>query len=486
MGGLLLDLNSETLMLDSQIIKESSFYLDLLKNIQENNSKQYEFYKSYDNIPDFFKDIINKHINKDEEKLNWGFCRWVSSYKSDDPIILGIKYADKKRFLREEQDEKFFFENYLLPNFIIFIHNAQLRLQTQRASLVLTENRERLSHEIGQVATAIRSLDYLYNKNINKYKTFIEDKSEQNIYLIENIHKEFISKAKFYRKDVLRLFNSIEMLIKIFSTDYKPKSKYFDLWKDFMNMWNLSFNIASKGERKYIVLPFGDVECPESRYISTDPNLLQFILYNIINNAIKYSLVNTKITVKIEKNTNPEEYIFIVSNFGTYLDPNDKSIYESGVRHPEMKGIISTKKDYVAPGEGIGLFWCKMLVRKLGGDIIHTCNEKDKPVCKYNIPLMDPFFELYDNYTIFKELWDNKKKLGYIRADIPEPSYKEIRDEYEQLKRITGGVSQYNRIVTPWKKEKLRNVTFTQMSTDISIPTYEIAFIIKIPKMEEN
>jgi signal transduction histidine kinase len=424
-------------------------------------------------------------LNK-EEKINWGVFIWVSSYKNDDPIILGIKYADKKRFLREKQEEKYLFENYLLPNFVIFIQNALLRLQTQRTTSILTENRERLSHEIGQVAIALRGLDYLYNKKLKKYEnSFSQGMTVHNIDLIHKANDIFITKANFYRKDVLRLFESIEMLIKIFSTDYKPIPKYFDLWKDFLNMWNLSFNVATKIEKKYIDLPFRKAGNLETHNIFTDPNLLQFILYNIINNAIKYSLVNTIITVKYEKKE-PKEHIFTVSNFGAYLDPKDISIYENGIRHPEMKGMISAKKDYVAPGEGIGLFWCKMLVNKLGGEIIHSCNDIDKPVCKYNIPLMKPFFKLYENYAIFKELWDKKKELGLIRSDIPEPSYYEIREEYEKLIRSSGDTSKYNRIVKPWKNDKLNNITFTQMSTDISIPTYEVVFTIKIPNLEES
>jgi hypothetical protein len=472
-----------------------------LRNIGKEESKKSYWYESYEEIAGLFdekqtyvatKDIAEKNNGKvffikSGEKPKWSFYILISN-KGDDPLIFAIKYVGKKRFLRKEQDRKYIFEQYLLPKFAFIIQNAQYRIQSQHKALILAENRERLSHEIGQIAIGIRGLDFYYNSKIEEYKdSFAKGMEKNNGDMLKKSHSEFLSKVELHRGDVGGQFEIIEMLVKVHGDDYIPNPRRFNLWKEFMNRWHFIFFDACHVDSKYLELPFGKDVNQELQEIVTDPILLQCALYNIVNNAIKYSLVNTRITVTLEKNIDPEEYIFSVSNFGAYLDPKDESIYKKGIRYPEMKGLVSSKKDYIVPGEGVGLYWSKMLIEnKLRGKITHTCSEKDKPICKYNIPLMKPLFARYQNYSVFRELWNRKKQLGIIRVDIPEPSYEEIKEEYERLIRVSGEKSEYDRIVTKWEDKRLQNIGFSQLSTDIVIPTYQVTFTIKIPKMEER
>jgi signal transduction histidine kinase len=477
----------------STVNKDSKFYKNLLIKAENKAS----WYNSLNDLEDLFDtqhmSCIGENfcLNNDTQNDNKTFFIMISN-QDDEPIVISVKYKDKNRFLRNESEQSTQFEHYLLPKFALLIHNMLLRLEAQKSTIMLTENRERLSHEVGQIAMGVRALNKRYNNIFfEKKNNFIRQKNKKDIDSLEKSYEEFIKKSMLYKDDVESQFQIIEMLLKVHGDNIIPNPKKFDIWTEFLNRWNIIFSSQCSINNQFLVMPFSQHQYYDrSRTIITDPVLIQCALYNIVNNAIKYSYVNTKININFEKefivngnNIKIEMYKFTVENYGAYLNPDDKKIYEKNIRSTHGKGTINF--DSSIAGEGLGLYWTDMLVKKLNGAIYNLCDEK--PICKYHIPLMKPFFTRCREYPLFREFWDKSKEAGLISREVPELSYQEIKNEYDRLMaNKTNGISEYDKIVSDWSSDKLNGISFFRLCTDMGIPTHKISFIIKIPKLAEE
>ncbi len=100
----------------------------------------------------------------------------------------------------------------------------------------------------------------------------------------------------------------------------------------------------------------------EGIIIQTDPNVLQTIIRNLVNNAIKFTPPEGSITIKSQKNNEGLIEISIVDT-GVGMDENvQKQIFELGNKSVRE----GTNKE---KGTGLGLSICKELVRKIGGTL---------------------------------------------------------------------------------------------------------------------
>ncbi|OLY97499.1 ATP-binding protein [Polynucleobacter sphagniphilus] len=97
--------------------------------------------------------------------------------------------------------------------------------------------------------------------------------------------------------------------------------------------------------------------------IRSDPQFLQIILSNLIENGLKYSPAKTTLKVMAEEltgNTEPRICISITNTIHPGLAPDPKSVFERFYRHP-----LAQK----TRGSGLGLYICKELCHVLGGTI---------------------------------------------------------------------------------------------------------------------
>jgi signal transduction histidine kinase len=96
--------------------------------------------------------------------------------------------------------------------------------------------------------------------------------------------------------------------------------------------------------------------------INGDPNLLEIVVTNLINNAIKYGIPNTKIKISIYEESN--NYIFSVFNEGVGICGDDINLrlFKKFTRL-KQKGTEGIK------GSGLGLYMCKTIIEKHNGKI---------------------------------------------------------------------------------------------------------------------
>jgi len=115
-----------------------------------------------------------------------------------------------------------------------------------------------------------------------------------------------------------------------------------------------------------------DVKWTEGRVkVSIDRKMTSIVLRNILGNAVKYSPVGTKVSVKIVENTSRHNYVLTVSNYGPKLEPDEiERLFLrrfQGHRARNMSG----------EGRGEGLYQAHALMSAQGGLLKHSQDETD-------------------------------------------------------------------------------------------------------------
>ncbi len=118
--------------------------------------------------------------------------------------------------------------------------------------------------------------------------------------------------------------------------------------------------LRQKAENKGLKIVFE--EKPETVFISANPNRLKEILYNLIDNAIKYTF-RGKIEVKIKIEETKKKCYISIEDTGTGISAqNQKRLFEKFYR-------VKTKETADISGTGLGLWISKTLTEKMGGEI---------------------------------------------------------------------------------------------------------------------
>ncbi len=106
-----------------------------------------------------------------------------------------------------------------------------------------------------------------------------------------------------------------------------------------------------------------NIDIPNDLIINTDPQFLQIILSNLIENGLKYSPTSCKLRIVARPFTadhHPHIRITIANPVQQDLAPDPQSVFQRFYRHP-----LAQK----TRGSGLGLYICKELCSLLGGQI---------------------------------------------------------------------------------------------------------------------
>ena len=118
--------------------------------------------------------------------------------------------------------------------------------------------------------------------------------------------------------------------------------------------------LETKAEGKNLTLSFK--EKPEDYYIQVNPNRLREILFNLIDNAIKYTFKG-KIEIITEGDLIKRKYFITISDTGLGIPAiAQKRLFGKFYR-------VKTRGTAEIPGTGLGLWITKQLTEKMGGEI---------------------------------------------------------------------------------------------------------------------
>ena len=102
--------------------------------------------------------------------------------------------------------------------------------------------------------------------------------------------------------------------------------------------------------------------------ITCDENKLEFVLYNILNNAIKFSKDND--TVKLELKSDKDKTTFIIKDNGIGIDPMDKEIiFDKFFSGRDVEHHHTSNYEFQGNGIGLGLYISKDFIKMHNGEI---------------------------------------------------------------------------------------------------------------------
>ena len=288
---------------------------------------------------DFFKIILS---NLDDK-----ICICDSNNK-----VLYSNFFEGKTFT---QSEDFSFKIFTFENkeYKIFSKNNSSLNQAHLdfISTVSHELRTPLTSIRGFADTMLASSDKLSKEQINKFLSIIRNQSDRLTRLVENL----LEISNFSRKDnlILKSINFetfINPLIMIFERKYSNHSYKVTIQKNLPPIW-------------------------------ADSDSLEQIMTNLIDNASKYSLDGTEVTIEAKFVKNFIE--ISITDIGEKLQKNAmKTIFNkfSRIDNPLTRKV---------QGSGLGLFITKNLTEKLKGTICAKNNE-DGVTFILNIPCVLP------------------------------------------------------------------------------------------------
>lgn len=373
------------------------------------------------------------------------------SYTLDDR-----KYAIQRKYYGDTL--KLFYHVLLEPYIIL----------KQIAFEELLEKSIRVSvHETAQVIPPII-------QTLKSYFEIEKDKSESITDYYKRFHAEFLNNVQKegYFKELIKKIGDINNRIELLDGLYKRSTLIFKTvvptweWADF---FRIIYSIQSLFEEKAFLNNRQRIDIymdPIFSYccILTDKNFISQVLFNLVDNAIKYGVRGSKINIRVKMSENSKDYLrhgiiregkiqIVVENFGDPIEQESKD---------KIFDLYYRSSKYVNEGLGIGLFLVKRLCKIVGYSV--SCQESEE-VAQINLPL-------YYHYTKQNGVNDLDKVLS--EKSLPALSINRVVLN-DMIERIVNRPKNIDWEVTEEEVEAL-----------LYQPFYCNRFIVTIPITNEN
>lgn len=167
----------------------------------------------------------------------------------------------------------------------------------------------------------------------------------------------------------------VQLIENILNTS-RAENKAFELNKETIDLSLLSAQLTERYQKRYKSLQF-KIDIPNGLYLKADPNMLETILVNLLENAIKYGGATQEIAIKAVP---LDRFITLtISDEGPGIAANERThIFEKFYRI----GNEDTRK---ASGSGLGLYLVAELVHLHKGQV--RCQENHPRGCVFEVIL---------------------------------------------------------------------------------------------------
>jgi len=167
----------------------------------------------------------------------------------------------------------------------------------------------------------------------------------------------------------------VQLIENILNTS-RAENKAFELNKETIDLSLLSAQLTERYQKRYKSLRF-KIAIPDGLNLKADPNMLETILVNLLENAIKYGGATQEIAIKAVP---LDRFITLtISDEGPGIAANERThIFEKFYRI----GNEDTRK---ASGSGLGLYLVAELVHLHKGQV--RCQENHPRGCVFEVIL---------------------------------------------------------------------------------------------------
>lgn len=244
-------------------------------------------------------------------------------------------------------------------------------------------------HELGQSNAGYQMLIEEFKKNRT---CFLRNISEMELAPdVFGLIREYIRRCDNFIVDSDSYLHTT--LIRIQSTKYlidfsNSEKTYFYPYDAFLFKWKQIYGKKAEDAGLFFRFPrvvFSDYTRPR---MYGDPMMIEQAAYNLTNNAIKYALPGTTVSLDCSLNSDCNRYEIIVENIGRPLENESEvdSIFRFGRRGS------NNKKE----GSGLGLFLTKQIAKAHGGDA--TC-EMEK-LSEFDWTLLGLYMKYFESKSI--------------------------------------------------------------------------------------
>lgn len=263
-------------------------------------------------------------------------------------------------------------------------------------------------HELGQSNSGYRML-------IDEFKTqrnmFYKETMELGVGNRANdLVREYLRHSDNFISDSEKYLDTT--MIRVLSTKYLidfsvEKKTYFYPYEAFLFKWNHIYDVTANNQYLRFVFPrvrMLDATIPR---MYGDPLMIEQAAFNLTNNAIKYAIQGTAVSLDCQLNKEYNRYEITVENLGAPLknEAEREEIFQFGKRGS------NNKKE----GNGLGLFLTRQIARAHGGDVI--C-ETEK-LSAYNWALIQLYTKYYENKNI-RHLCKDEDLYNSLKKELTE------------------------------------------------------------------
>ena len=288
-----------------------------------------------------------------------------------------------------------------------------------------------LRHELGQQTAGLDALCELYLSEQERYSGQDSDRFEV---LRRNL--------KSYLHHVSLIIDGAK-----YSVDDLPEPhiERFLVFGELLYKWKDFYRYEANMKSIEIYLPRVETVDAERPPIYADKQLLEQLIYNLLNNAVKYCYRGTRISLDCRLDqANPTYYLLTVTDYGIEM-PKDKRRYE----------LFERGNDLPADGLGVGLWLARKIAIAHRGSIEH----RSEFVSSFNVPLIEPYLRESGNL-----------KHPALAKQVEAELVRLVESgEYEQILASKATGNAYN----PFSKTILN---------DITRPTYRVTASVLLPQ----
>lgn len=286
-------------------------------------------------------------------------------------------------------------------------------------------------HEITHLTLGLSGGTY-YTKDVNRFRNLKASK-------LSDIHQD--------NESCIQQLNYMTQNIGIFTNTISKdtiKMLPFYVFKEIFWKWDSLYKKDLRTKKLSLNMPGVTLHDKDRPLLVSDKERIEQIIYNLLNNAIKYSHINTNLFLDcrlVDGDKNKQKLTLI--NYGSRITSDQELPYKLYYRDVDL---IHRKIE----GAGVGLYIVKKTVELLSASIRHIC----EPISDYNVALFDRYLQMIKYRPNF--------------ATIPESKIIEAKSliqdgEYEKIINTSSG-----------------RIEYKTLQNEIVHPTYKVTFEVII------
>ncbi len=265
---------------------------------------------------------------------------------------------------------------------MVLIHDKEVWLGRMLTFSDITEMKK-YQERIRSTATQLAALNALKDKLL----AVIDDRIRDPVAMLVNLSELLEEELSFAEVDtremtveikeqVRHIFSVVESLLECFRSKTGGTLIVPKAWQ-LSEVMNLAVGrVQQRAEEKSISI---QAAVPERLTIMADKEMLELVIWNLLSNGIKYSEKNSIVRVRAE--AKGKMAIVAVQDNGIGIRPERVQLLFQDVQVQPTAGTEGEK------GIGLGLFICKELVHRNGGDIWVESNPGEGSTFYVSVPL---------------------------------------------------------------------------------------------------